>query len=147
MTKEVQTVNVSEELHGKLKELLDIAPVEADGDGANRIALMILSSETLDDVAAIFSGMNNAEQYLDKELLIDSFVVRESTFKDGIGAYATITARLYDTQETIAFNCGSVAVMSVLLLANKRHWFPLKAHLTSKTTTSGNTVYNLIPDE
>lgn len=143
----VQTIDVTAELHGKLSELLAIAPVEADGDGASRIALMILSSETLDDVAAIFSGMNNAEQYLDIPLIIDSFVVRESTFKDGIGAYATITAQRKDNGETVAFNCGSLAVMSVLLLANKRQWFPLAAHLTSKTTTSGNTVYNLIPDE
>lgn len=135
------------ELQGKLAELLKNAPSDVDSDGSARIALAILNAETLDDVAAIFSGMDNAKQYMDIPLMIKSFTIRDSTKDGGVGVYATINATVRATGNDIMFNCGATSVVATLLVAHERDWFPFTAHLTSKETSKGNTVYNLIPDE
>lgn len=139
--------NVENEMRGKLAEYLKDAPSDIDTDGSARIALAILNAESLDEVAGIFSGMDNAKQYMDVPLMINSFTIRDSTKDGGVGVYATINATERKTGNSVMFNCGATSVIATLVVAHKRDWFPFTAHLASKETAKGNTVYNLIPDE
>lgn len=138
---------VQNELAGKLAEYLAGAPMQDDSDGGARIALAILNSETLDQIADVFNGMDNAVKYMNVPLMIQSFELHESTKDGGLGVYATVNATVRSTGNSITFNCGSQAVLAVLLVTHKRGLMPFTAHIETKDTRGGNTVYNLIPDE
>lgn len=138
---------VQNQMSGKLAEYLANAPSDLDSDGGARIALAILNAESLDDIAGIFSGMDNAKKYMDVPLMINSFTIRDSTKDGGVGVYATINATERKTGNSVMFNCGATSVIATLAVAHNRDWFPFTAHLASKETANGNTVYNLIPDE
>jgi hypothetical protein len=136
---------VAREAHGRLSELLAKCPVEAEGDGAARIALAILNAKSLDEVAAIFSGMDSTEDVVGKTLMLKGFVLRESSFTEGLGIYATVFADDFSTHEEVTFNTSSNAAINLLASAYDNEWFPFKVRVEAKVVRSGYTAYNLLP--
>jgi hypothetical protein len=143
---------LAQQARTRLSELLAKAPTEEEGDGAARISLAILNAKSLDEVAAVFGGMDSTEDHVGKSLMVNGFVLRESTFEEGLGVYATIFAEntrkpIGDDDRQVTFNSSSQAVISLLAVANDEEWFPFTATITEKKTRAGFTVYSLVPGE
>lgn len=143
---------LAQEAQSRLAELLAKCPTEQEGDGAARISLAILNAKSLDEVAAVFGGMDSTEDVVNKPLFVTGFVLRESTFEEGLGVYATIFAedlrkKAGADDRELAFNSSSQAIISLMAIANESDWFPFTATITEKKTRAGFTVYSMTPGQ
>lgn len=137
-------VQISPAVLTRIAELAADAPREQATLGD--LLARIMDCETIDQAATLFDGMDNSKDVAGRELMFDSFILRESSYDNdsSLPFYMTVFARDYKTQEPVTFNTGATTVMITLLQGHKHGWFPFTGRIELKQLDNGNTACNLV---
>lgn len=119
----------AETVRAELDRMLSRYEGTDTGDGADRVALAILSADTVDALNEPWDTVKWRETLVGQHLRIESIRPMPSDFTEGYGFYLFVEGVNLTTGEPIAAGIGSAMIMMQLLKADDSGWLPLRCEI------------------